>query len=421
MNTARPVDPHVVIIGGGFAGLYAAKALRKTPVRVTLVDRRNHHLFQPLLYQVATAALNPSDIAVPLRAIFRRQENVFVVLADAERIDPATRHVVLTDGEIRYDRLIMATGATHSYFGNDAWAPYAPGLKSLEDALEIRKRVLLAYERAEREPDPQRRKAWLTFVIVGAGPTGVELAGSIAEISRHAMSREFRTFDPAESRVVLLEGATRVLPPFPEELSEKAKGQLTTLGVEVLVNRRATAIDGEGLWMGTERLEARTVIWAAGVAASPLAKSLGAPLDKAGRVQVLPDLSIPGHPEIQVVGDLASIPNVPGVAPAAIQMGRHAAANIKRSLEGEAPLSFRYRDPGVIATIGRGAAVAAFPKSRWSGAIAWWLWLAIHIFKLIGFRNRLLVLFQWAWAYVTYRRGVRLITGETNAEKRVGP
>jgi NADH dehydrogenase len=403
----------VVIVGGGFAGLYAAKALRKVPVRVTLVDRRNHHLFQPLLYQVATAALNPSDIAVPLRAIFRRQKNVFVVLADVERIDPATRRVVLTDGEIRYDHLILATGATHSYFGNDAWAPYAPGLKSLEDALEIRKRVLLAYERAEREPDPVKRKALLTFVIVGAGPTGVELAGSIAEISRHAMSHEFRTFNPAESRVVLLEGATRVLPPFPEELSEKAKVQLTKLGVEVLVNRRATAIDGEGIWMGTERLQARTVIWAAGVAASPLAKSLGVPLDKSGRVIVQPDLSIPGHPEIQVVGDLASLPNVPGVAPAAIQMGRHAAANIKRALAGEPTLPFHYKDPGVIATIGRGAAVAAFPKSRWSGAIAWWLWLAIHIFKLIGFRNRLLVLFQWAWAYVTYRRGVRLITGET--------
>lgn len=411
--TSDDPRPHVVIVGGGFGGLYAAKALRGAPVRVTLLDRRNHHLFQPLLYQVATAALNPSDIAMPLRAIFRRQRNVSVLLADAVRIDPAARKVILADGGVPYDRLILATGATHSYFGRDAWAPHAPGLKSIEDALEIRRRVLLAYEAAEREPDPARRRAWLTFVIVGGGPTGVELAGALAEISRHALAKDFRTFDPAQARVVLLEGAPRVLQAFPPELSEKAREQLARLDVEVLTGRVATAIDGSGVSIGGDRLPARTVIWAAGVAASPLARSLGAPLDRAGRVIVNPDLTVPGHPEILVIGDLASVPGVPGVAQAAIQMGRHAAADIRNGT----PRPFRYKDPGLIATIGRGAAVAAFPRSSWSGFVAWCLWLSIHIFYLIGFRNRLLVMIQWAWSFFTFQRGVRLITGDSRPKE----
>jgi NADH dehydrogenase len=405
--------PHVVIVGGGFGGLYAARALRGAPVRVTLLDRRNHHLFQPLLYQVATAALNPSDIAMPLRSIFRKQANVTVLLAEAARIDPTARKVILTDGEISYDRVIVATGATHSYFGRDSWAPHAPGLKSIEDALEIRRRVLLAYEAAEREPDPARRRAWLTFVIVGGGPTGVELAGALAEISRHALARDFRTFDPKQARIVLLEGAPRLLQAFPPELSEKAREQLARLDVEVMTGRVATGIDDGGVTVGTERIPARTVIWAAGVAASPLARSLGAPLDRAGRVLVAPDLAVPGHPEITVIGDLAAVPEVPGVAQGAIQMGRHAAANIRRAILGEPLLPFRYKDPGLVATIGRGAAVAAFPRSRWSGVFAWWLWLSIHIFYLIGFRNRLLVMIQWAWSFFTFQRGVRLITGDS--------
>ena len=407
--TSNDPLPHVVIVGGGFGGLYAAKALRGAPVRVTLLDRRNHHLFQPLLYQVATAALNPSDIAMPLRSIFRRQRNVSVLLADAVRIDPSARKVILADGEVPYDRLILATGATHSYFGRDAWAPHAPGLKSIEDALEIRRRVLLAFEAAEREPDPARRRAWLTFVIVGGGPTGVELAGALAEISRHALAKDFRNFDPAQARIVLLEGAPRVLQAFPPGLSEKAREQLARLDVEVLTGRVATAIDGSGVSIGAERLPARTVIWAAGVAASPLARSLGAPLDRAGSVVVNPDLTVPGHPEILVIGDLASVPGVPGVAQAAIQMGRHAAADIRTGT----PRPFHYKDPGLIATIGRGAAVAAFPRSSWSGFVAWCLWLSIHIFYLIGFRNRLLVMIQWAWSFFTFQRGVRLITGSS--------
>lgn len=405
-----------MIVGGGFGGLYAAKALRGAPVRVTLLDRRNHHLFQPLLYQVATAALNPSNIATPLRLIFRRQRNVTVLLAEAKAVDVAAKKVVLADGEIGYDYLILATGATHSYFGKDGWARHAPGLKTIEDALEIRRRVLLAFEAAEREPDPERRRQWLTFVIVGAGPTGVELAGALAEISRHALARDFRNFDPAQARIVLLEGVPRVLPTFPEELSAKACKQLGRLGVEVKTGRFVTGIDALGATSGDERLPARTVIWAAGVAASPLAGSLGAPLDRAGRVLVSPDLTVPGRSDVFVIGDLASLQQdgkpIPGVAQAAIQMGRHVAHNIQRAVRGEPLQPFRYNDPGLLATIGRGAGVAAFARSRFSGLFAWWLWLTVHIFYLIGFRNRLLVLFEWAWHYLTYQRGVRLITGD---------
>ncbi len=408
--------PRVVILGGGFAGLYAARALARDPVEVTVVDRRNHHLFQPLLYQVATAALNPADIAAPIRSVLRRQANARVILAEASSVDTAARRVVLADGAIEYDTLVVATGATHSYFGHADWAAHAPGLKSIEDALEVRRRVLLAYEAAEREADPDRRRALLTFVIIGAGPTGVEMAGALAEISRRGMPREFRAIDPSTARVILLEGAARVLPGYPEALSSRAKRQLERLGVEAWTGSRVTGIDAEGVSLGDGRVGARTVIWAAGVTASPLARSLGAPLDRAGRVCVSPALSVPGHDEVFVIGDLAALEQdgkpVPGVSPAAIQMGRHVALNIRRSLHGQPPLPFRYLDKGSFATIGRGAAVGdIFGRLQLSGFPAWIAWLLIHLFFLIGFRNRFLVMFQWAYSYVTYRRGARLITG----------
>jgi NADH dehydrogenase len=412
--------PRVVIIGGGFGGLSAARALRKVPVDVTLLDRRNHHLFQPLLYQVATATLNPADIATPIRHILRRQKNAAVIMAEATAIDPADRKVLLADGELSYDYLVVATGATHSYFGHDDWAPYAAGLKTIEDALEIRRRILVAYERAERETDPERQREWMTFVIVGGGPTGVELAGALAEISRHALAKDFRSIDPTKARILLLEGGPRILPPFPPVLSESARQQLVDLGVEVRGGAQATGIDDGGVWIGSERLAARTVLWAAGVAASPLARSLGVHLDRAGRVPVTPELTVPGRPEIFVIGDLASLQEngkpLPGVAPVAMQQGRHAGRNIAHAVRGEQLTRFRYHDKGSLAVIGRGAGVAAFTKSTWSGAIAWWLWLLIHIFYLIGFRNRVLVLLQWAWAYLTWQRGARLITGGPTAK-----
>jgi NADH dehydrogenase len=408
-------QPRVVIIGAGFGGLNAARALKGAPVQVIVIDRQNHHLFQPLLYQVATAALNPSDIASPIRRILRHQRNAEVILAEATAIDVEGKRVVLADGEVLYDHLILATGVTHSYFGHDDWEPFAPGLKSIEDALEIRCRVLYAFEAAEREPDAARRRAWLMFVIVGAGPTGVELAGAVSEIARHALAKDFRHIDPAEARVILLEGTSRVLPVYVAGLSEAARRQLADLGVEVHTGKMVTAIDHEGVSLGSERIEARTVLWAAGVAASPLARSLGAPLDRAGRVQVEPDLSIPGHPEVVVIGDLASLTQdgkpVPGVAPAAIQEGKHAARNIVRSLRGQPRQPFHYRDKGALATIGRAAAVADLNFVRLTGWVAWMAWLFIHIFFLIGFRNRFVVMFEWAWSYFTYDRGARLITG----------
>jgi NADH dehydrogenase len=414
-----PVDPrpHVVILGGGFGGLYAAKALRRAPVRVTLVDRRNHHLFQPLLYQVATAGLNPADIAAPIRSVLRHQDNIAVVLAEARSIDAAGKRVVLSDGEIAYDYLIVATGATHSYFGNDGWALHAPGLKSLEDALEIRRRVFLAYETAERQDDAERRREWMTFVIIGAGPTGVEMAGALAEISRQALSsHEFRHIDPKSARIILVEGTERVLPPYSPGLSAKAKAQLERLGVEVWTSARVTGIDERGVSLGEERIAGRTVVWAAGVQASPIAGSLGVPLDRVGRVRVTPTLAIPGRSEIFVIGDLVALEQdgkpVPGVCPSAVQEGRHAARNIGRALKGQPLEPFRYLDKGSFATIGRGAAVAALPGGiRIWGFPAWVAWMAIHIFFLIGFRNRALVMFQWAYSYATFRRGARLITG----------
>jgi NADH dehydrogenase len=402
-----------VIVGGGFAGLAAVRVLGGRGLRVTLLDRRNHHVFQPLLYQVATAGLSAPDVAAPLRSIVRRHRNVTVLLAEVARIDAGARKLVLADGEIGYDYLILATGATHSYFGHGDWERYAPGLKSLEDALEIRRRVLLAFERAEREPDPARRSGWLTFVVVGGGPTGVELAGTLVEIARYTLRREFRQVDPSEARVILIEGVDRVLPPYPPDLSAKAQAQLERLGVEVRTRSMVTGVDAEGVSLGAERLHARTVLWAAGVSASPLGASLGAAVDRAGRVRVEKQLSVPGHPEVFVAGDLATFEQdgrtVPGVAPAAMQMGAHAARNVLRLARGEPALAFRYRDKGSLATIGRRAAVAEIGRVKLSGLAAWLAWLGIHIFFLIGFRNRLVVMFEWALAYFTYHRSARLI------------
>lgn len=407
--------PHVVIVGGGFAGLTAARALRRAPVRITIVDRRNHHLFQPLLYQVATAALNPGDIAYPIRAVLRAQGNARTILARVDGIDPAARTLQLSDGVLAYDYLVLATGATHSYFGQNAWEAWAPGLKTIEDALEIRRRVLSAFEAAERQADTSQLRATLTFVVVGAGPTGVELAGALSEIGRLTVAKDFRSFDPRTLRVVLVEAAPRVLPPYPEKLSASARRQLEQLGVEVRVGAKVTRIDQTGVWLGDEHIDARTVLWAAGVAASPLGKALGAPLDRAGRVLVQPDLSVPGHPDVFVVGDLMHVEcdgrAVPGVAPAAIQSGRHAARNIVARLAGAPTRPFRYRDKGSLATIGRAKGVGAIAGLQLSGFFAWWVWWLVHIAYLIGFRNRLVVMIGWAWQYFAFSRGARLITG----------
>lgn len=405
-------NPRVVIVGVGFAGLNAAKALRKAPVRLTIIDRRNFHLFQPLLYQVATAALNPSDIAYPIRSIFRRQRNVVsVLLAEVVNVDLDASEITLDDGQtILYDYLVVATGATHSYFGHDEWSEVAPGLKTIEDALVIRSRVLRAFEEAERHPDQADR--WLSFVVVGAGPTGVELAGALIEIAVHAVGDEFDAVDPRNARVVLVEGTNRVLPPYPEGLSASARRQLEKLGVEVLTSALVELIDLDGVSLSTgERIEAGTVIWAAGVEASPLGRMLGAEMDRSGRVMVQPDLSVAGQPNVFVAGDLALVEGVPGVAPAAIQMGRHVASAIWADISGENRLPFRYRDKGSLATIGRARGVADIRGIRFSGLFAWIAWLAIHIFYLIGFRNRVFVLASWAWSYLTFRRGARIITG----------
>ena len=411
----------VVVIGGGFGGLNAARALRRDPVRVTLIDRQNHHLFQPLLYQVATAALSASDIASPIRRILRHQENVEVLLANVEKVDVANSQVVLDNGVVDYDYLIVATGASHSYFGHDEWLAVAPGLKSIDDALAIRRRVLFAFEAAEREKDKELRARWLTFVVIGGGPTGVELAGALIEIAHHALAKDFRHIDPRQARVILLEGTGRILPSYASVLSEKARKQLEALGVEVRTSTTATAIDAEGVTLGTERLKARTVLWAAGVAGSPLGRTLGAPLDRAGRVKVDTDLTLPGSENVYVIGDLASVEQdgklVPGVAPAAMQEARHAAANIRLTMRGEPRLPFRYVDKGSLATIGRAAGIADLGWVKLSGVPAWLAWLFIHLFFLIGFRNRFVVMFSWAWSYFTYDRGARLITGVVKEER----
>jgi NADH dehydrogenase len=414
---ANPMSrPHVVVIGGGFGGLQAARGLRRLPVDVTLVDRKNHHVFQPLLYQVATAGLSPAEIAAPIRHILRRQRATRVLLGEVTAVDLAAQKVRLGSLELGYDYLILAAGNTHSYFGHDEWQPHAPGLKTLEEALEIRRRVLLAFEQAEREEDAEARRAWLTFAVIGGGPTGVEMAGALGEIARHTLARQFRRIDPASARIVLIEAGPRVLPAYPEDLSERARLQLEALGVQVWTGSPVSSVSAAGVAIGADHLAARSVVWAAGLQGSPLARSLGTPLDRAGRVRVQPDLSVPGHPRAFVIGDLASIEQdgqpVPGVAPAAMQMGDHAAANVARALRGEPLAPFRYRDKGTLATIGRRRGVAMVGPLRLSGLVAWLAWLGIHIFFLIGFRSRLMVLFDWFWAYVTYDRSARLIVGE---------
>jgi len=409
--------PRVVIVGGGFGGLYAARALRREPVQVTVVDRRNHHVFQPLLYQVAMAALSPGDIASPIRWILRRQKNVDVILAEAVGVDLAANRLILKDGTLDYDFLIVATGATHAYFGHDEWRKVAPGLKTLEDALEIRRRVLMAFERAERETDAARRSAELTFVVIGGGPTGVEMAGALAEISRQSLARDFRHFDPGSARILLLEGGPTILSAFPEKLRDAARRDLERLGVTVRTQSIVTSVAPGLVSVGSETIRAQTVLWAAGVAASPLGAALGAPVDRAGRVKVLPDLTIPGASNVFVIGDLATLAGedgraLPGVAQVAMQMGAHAVRNIVRALEHQPLRPFHYHDLGNMATIGRASAVADFGRLQMSGWLAWMAWLFVHILNLIGFRNRLVVFVQWAWAYFSYQRAIRLITGE---------
>lgn len=409
--------PRVVIIGAGFGGLLAARTLGRYPVKVTLIDRRNYHTFQPLLYQVATAGLSPGEIAAPIRWILRDRHNVEVLLGEVQDIDLTKRAVHTADLEIPYDYLIVATGASHAYFGHDEWEPFAPGLKTIEDALEIRRRVLLAFELAERQAAHVEERMPLNFVVVGGGPTGVELAGTLAEISRHVLGNEFRSIDPKRARVILLEGGPRVLATYPEDLSRSAEEQLHGLGVEVHTSTLVTKIEPGAVYMGETKLPAAVILWAAGVAASPLGKKLGAPVDRAGRVLVNPDLSIPGHSEVFVIGDLASLKDasgkiVPGVAPAAMQEGTAVAHNIARELKGEPRMDFHYWNKGNLATIGRSAGIAEFGKIHISGFLAWLAWLFIHIFFLIGFRNRIIVFVQWAWSYFTYERGARLITGD---------
>jgi NADH:ubiquinone reductase (H+-translocating) len=412
-------NPRVVIVGAGFGGLLAARTLARSPVTITLIDRQNFHTFQPLLYQVATAGLSPGEIAAPIRWILRSRRNVEVLMSEVQDFDLARRVVKLPDGEIAYDYLIVASGASHAYFGHDEWEPLAPGLKTIEDAVEIRRRVLLAFELAERQADRDKQQVQLNFVVVGGGPTGVELAGTLSEIARRALTNEFRTIDPRKTRIVLLEGGPRILPAYPEDLSRSAEEQLKRLGVEVHTSAMVTNVTPGAVHMGETQVPAAVIIWAAGVAASPLGKKLGAPVDRAGRVAVNPDLSLPGHPEVFVIGDLATLKDengkpLPGVAPVAMQEGKATARNIAAELRGEPRKNFRYFNKGNLATIGRAAAVAEFGKIHVSGFVAWLAWLFIHIFFLIGFRNRIVVLVQWAWSYFTYERGARLITGDTH-------
>jgi NADH:ubiquinone reductase (H+-translocating) len=418
------VERHVVVIGGGFGGLAAAKVLRHERLRVTLLDRHNYHLFQPLLYQVATATLSPGDIASPIRWIFRKAANVRVLLAEARAIDVAAREVRLHDGAaIGYDYLIIATGSSHSYFGHDEWARNAPGLKTLEDALEIRRRILLAFERAERELDPARRQELLTFVLVGGGPTGVELAGTLAEIARQTLRDEFRSIDTRQARIVLIEAGQTILPSFPPKLRDAARASLKKLGIDVLERTRVTAVDERGVICGTsDRLPAGTVLWAAGVTASPLVRSLDVPLDRAGRAIVEPDLSIPGHPDVFVVGDAAAFhhqggSSLPGVAQVAIQQAIHAARTIVNRERGRASTPFVFTDKGSMAIVGRRSGLTDLGWVAFSGTLGWLAWLFLHIFMLIGFRNRLAVLLQWSVAYFTYQRSVRLITNMDFSER----
>ena len=431
--TLAPAKHRVVILGGGFGGLYAAKALRHTPVDVTLLDRRNFHLFQPLLYQVATGSLSPGEIAAPLRAVMRSQKNVQVLLGDAVDLDAQGRRVILADGSLPYDTLVVAAGARNSYFGHDDWKASAPGLKSLEDATTMRHKILDAFERAERETDPAVRDAWLTFVVVGGGPTGVELAGALAEIARDTLRHDFRAIHPENSKILLLEGGPRMLPTFPPDLSEDAERSLVKLGVSSRVGVRVTAVDPEGVTIsstaGEQHIKTRTVLWAAGVTASEfgqvLQKAAGASLDKQGRVVVAPDLTVPGHPEIFVVGDLAHAEQdgalLPGVAPVAMQEGRYVADAIGERLRGKTPKPFHYFDKGTLAVIGRRAGVADLGKLHFHGVIAWLLWLFVHLMYLVQFRNRLIVFIRWGFQYLSFDRGARLITGKTSDQTGAEP
>ena len=416
MNT-KP-RPHVVIVGAGFGGLKAAESLAKLPVEITVLDRKNHHTFQPLLYQVATAGISPAEIAAPIRDILRKYENVEVLLGEVEGFDLAQRRITLHNTELAYDYLIVAAGAMHAYFGHDEWEPMAPGLKTIEDALEIRRRILLAYELAEREAALCGKHRPLNFVVVGAGPTGVELAGTLAEISRKSLAKNFRNIDPTKTRVLLVEAGPSILSAYPEDLRRSAVQQLQHLGVEVRTNSAVSDVSMGQVRIGNEVISAEVVLWAAGVSASPLGRALGVPVDRAGRVVVEPDLSIPGHCEVFVIGDLASMKDnhgqpLPGVAPVAMQQGKWAGRQIAADLEGKPREPFHYLDKGSLATIGRAAAIAQLGKIHLSGLIAWLSWLFIHIFFLIGFRNRIIVMFQWFWSYVTYERAARLITGES--------
>jgi NADH dehydrogenase len=419
----EPQKPHVVIVGAGFGGLEAAKKLECEEVRVTIIDRTNYHLFQPLLYQVATAALSPADIAAPVRAIFSKCRNMEVMLAEVQAVDVAAKKIETTDSAISYDYLILATGSRHSYFGHDDWEKLAPGLKSLEDAIEIRRRLLMAFEYAEKIPDEAARSAAMTFVIIGGGPTGVEMAGAIAEIARYTLAKDFRHIDPSSARVILIEGGPRVLAAFPEDLSASALQQLRDLGVEVRTGVHATNLTDAGVEVGGEFIPCRVKIWAAGNNASFVGRTLGVPVDRAGRVMVNDDLTIPDHPEVQVIGDLANFSHqtgqpLPGVSPVAMQQGRHAARNILAMIDGRKPQRFWYWDKGSMATIGRNKAVADLNFVHVSGLPAWLVWLFVHIVFLVGFRNRIAVLLQWAWAYFTFNKGARLITRNFQAEMR---
>ena len=416
MNDKRP---RVVVVGAGFGGLEATRKLAKLPVQVTLIDRRNHHTFQPLLYQVATAGISPAEIAAPIRWVMRGRENVEVLMDEVVDFDLSRKIVKLPDFEVPYDYLLVAAGAQHSYFGHDEWEPLAPGLKTVEDALEIRRRVLLAFELAERHAAAGEPQAMLNFVIVGGGPTGVELAGTLAEIAHQVLKNEFHSIDPKHTQILLLEGGPRILPTYTPDLSKSAVRQLEKLTVKVRESAMVTKITPGAVWIGEERLPATVILWAAGVAASSLGRKLGAPVDRAGRVMVNPDLTIPEHPEVFVVGDLATLKDehgrpLPGVAPVALQEGRYVAKMIARDLKNSPRENFHYLDKGSLATIGRAAAVAEIRDVHISGYFAWLAWLFIHIFFLIGFRNRIIVLLQWAWSYVTYERGARLITGDTS-------
>lgn len=424
MATQSPAVPRVVIIGAGFGGLEASKHLGNKPVWVTVIDRTNHHLFQPLLYQVATAALSPADIAAPVRGILGKYRNIEVILGEAQAVDVDQRVVCTTDQAIPYDYLVVATGSRHSYFGHGEWEKLAPGLKSLEDAIEIRRRILMAFEFAEKTQDPAARAAAMNFVIIGGGPTGVEMAGAIAEIARETLAKDFKHIDPSAARVILVEGDKRVLSGFPEDLSASALEQLQELGVEVITGTHAENLTEGGLEVAGKFIPCRVKIWAAGNTASFVGKTLGVPVDKAGRVVVQDDLTIPGHPEVQVIGDLANFTSakdgkpLPGVSPVAIQQGRHAARNILHMVEGAKPQRFYYWDKGSMATIGRNRAVADLNIVHFSGFPAWLAWLFIHVLYLVGFRNRIAVLFQWAWAYITFNKGARLITRNFQAEQR---